>query len=375
MRRLAVGILSVCALAALPAPALAATASVSIKRVFYAAGPGEVNDLTISASGGDFVLSDSAAAIAASHPCSGGGTTATCPSAGIIGFTLSGADEADSLRNTTSTPSTLSGGDGNDSLEGGSGTDTLRGNKGIDTLSGGAGDDLIDVRGDRGDIVSCGSGDDTVRADGSDLIATDCETIERPTTPPPGTPGTPGDGPDPAPPGGGLLGPAETRTLDPGACAVDRMGTPGVDLLDGTGLGDNLFGLQGDDVLRGQRNDDCLFGGAGSDRLIGGPDDDHLLGDDSETGVAGNDRLLGNGGSDLLVGGPGNDRIRGGAGNDRLAAGLGRNRLRGGSGNDRLTAVNGKRDRLNCGAGRDRARADSVDLVRGCERVRRTTGR
>jgi len=31
-------------------------------------------------------------------------------------------------------------------------------------------------------------------------------------------------------------------------------------------MGDNLFGLQGDDVLRGGRNDDCLFGGAGRDR-------------------------------------------------------------------------------------------------------------
>ncbi|HEX6652526.1 MAG TPA: calcium-binding protein [Thermoleophilaceae bacterium] len=370
MRRLAVGSV-VCALAALPAPALAATASVSIKRVFYAAAPAEINDLTISLSGGDFVLSDSGAAIAAGPPCSGAGTTAACPSAGIIGFTVSGADEADSLRNTTPTASTLSGGDGNDSLEGGSGDDTLRGNKGIDTLSGGAGDDFIDVRGDRGDIVSCGGGDDTVRADASDLIATDCETVERPTAPPP----TPGNGPDPSRPGGGLLGPVETGTLDPGACAMDRLGTPGVDLLDGTDLGDNLFGLQGDDVLRGGRNDDCLFGGAGSDRLIGGPDDDRLLGDDSETGVAGNDRLLGKGGSDLLRGGAGNDRIKGGAGNDRLDGGPGVNRLRGGSGNDRLTAVNGKRDLLNCGPGRDRAWADGVDLVRGCERVRRTPKR
>ena len=79
------------------------------------------------------------------------------PGAGIIGFTVSGGDEPDSVRNTTSTASTLSGGDGNDSLEGGPGNDTLRGNKGVDTLSGGGGDDLIDVRGDRGDIVNCGS--------------------------------------------------------------------------------------------------------------------------------------------------------------------------------------------------------------------------
>lgn len=366
MRRLAAGIVSVCALAALAAPALAATVSVSIKRVFYAAAPAEVNDLTISRSGGDFVFSDTGAGIAAGPPCSGAGTTATCPSAGIIGFTVTGADEADSLRNNTAMASTLSGGDGNDSLEGGPGNDTLRGNKGIDTLSGGGGDDLIDVRGDRGDIVSCGGGNDTARADASDLVATDCETIERPAAP-----GAPGEGPDPAPPAGGLLGPVETRTLDPGACGVDRLGTPGVDLLDGTDLGDSLFGLQGDDVLRGRSNDDCLFGGAGSDRLSGGPDDDRLLGDDSETGIAGNDRLLGNRGSDLLLGGPGNDRIKGGPGNDRLVSGPGRNRLRGGGGNDRLGAVNGKRDRVDCGAGRDRARVDGFDLVRGCERVRR----
>ena len=55
--------------------------------------------------------------------------------------------------------------------------------------------------------------------------------------------------------------------------------------------------------------------------------------------------------------------------------GPGRNRLRGGRGNDRLSAANGKRDLVNCGAGRDRARVDAFDLVRGCERVRRTVTR
>lgn len=370
MRRPAVGIVSLCALAALPASALGATASVSIKRVFYAAAPAEINNLNVSVSGADFVLSDPGATIVASPPCSGSGSTASCPNAGIIGFTVTGGDGADSIRNTTPTPSTLSGGDGNDSLEGGASNDTLRGNQGIDTLSGGAGNDLVDVRGDRGDVVSCGSGDDTVRADSSDLVATDCETVERHPAPSPPS-GSPGTGPDPSPPAGGLLGPAETGTLDPGACAMDRLGTPGADVLDGTDLGDNLFGLQGDDVVNGRRNDDCLFGGLGSDRLLGARGDDRLLGDDSETGVAGNDRLLGNAGDDLLVGGPGTDRLRGGAGDDRLVGGPGRNRLRGGPGNDRLDGVNGKRDRLSCGNGQDRARADSFDLVRGCEQVRR----
>src|SRR3954471_1528390 len=104
MRRLAVGLVSVCALFVLPASALGATASVSIKRVYYAAADAEVNDLAISLSGADFVLSDSGASIAASPPCSGSGSAVSCPSAGIIGFTVTGGNEADSLRNTTSTP-------------------------------------------------------------------------------------------------------------------------------------------------------------------------------------------------------------------------------------------------------------------------------
>jgi Ca2+-binding RTX toxin-like protein len=345
-----------CVLAVLPATALGGTASVSIKRVFFAAAPGEVNNLGVSLSGTDYVLTDSGAAVAAGPGCSASGNTAVCAATAIIGLTVSGGDGADSLTNSTSTPSTLSGGDGNDALEGGSGNDTLRGNQGIDTLSAGAGDDLVDVRGDRGDIVNCGAGDDTVRGDGADVIASDCETVDRGPAP---SPPPPASGPSPT--SGALLGPVETGTLDHGACAMDRLGTPGDDRIDGTASGDSLFGLQGNDVLNGQANDDCLFGGVGSDRLSGAAGDDRLLGDDANDAVPGNDRLFGNAGNDLLVGGPGRDRLRGGAG---------RNRLRGGSGNDRLNALNGRRDRVNCGKGRDTARVDGFDRVRGCEQVR-----
>jgi Ca2+-binding RTX toxin-like protein len=344
-------------LAVLPVTALGGTASVSIKRVFYAAAPGEVNNLSVSLSGADYVLVDSGATVDAGTGCSASGNAATCAGAGIIGLTVSGGDGADSLTNSTSTASTLSGGDGNDSLEGGSGGDTLRGNQGIDTLSAGAGDDFVDVRGDRGDVVNCGAGDDAVRADGADLVASDCETVDRG-----GAPAPPPSASGPSPTAGALLGPVETGTLDQGACATDRLGTPDDDRIDGTALGDSLFGLQGDDVLKGHANDDCLFGGVGSDRLSGAAGNDRLLGDDAGRAVPGNDRLFGNAGNDLLVGGPGRDRLRGGAG---------RNRLRGGLGSDRLNAVNGRRDRVNCGKGRDTARVDSFDRVRGCEQVRR----
>jgi Ca2+-binding RTX toxin-like protein len=362
---------AVCALAVAPGVAAGSTASISIKRIFYAPAPGEVNQLTVTAAGADYGLSDPGATIQPGAGCTGGPHDVVCAGAGLIGLTLSGGDGGDSLENTTALPSTFSGGDGADSLKGGSGDDTLRGNQGIDTVSGGAGDDFIDVRGDRADIVICGPGSDDVRADGSDLIGSDCEQADRGGAPPPPPDGGPVAGPTPA--AGGLLGPTESRTLDPGACANDRLGTSAPDRLDGTDMGDNLYGLQGDDVLVGHALDDCLFGGLGADALAGSRGDDRLLGDDPGTGVPGRDRLSGDAGNDLLEGGPGADRLRGGRGNDRLVAGGGNNRLSGGRGSDRLSAANGRRDRISCGLGTDFARVDSFDRVRGCEHVRRVS--
>jgi Ca2+-binding RTX toxin-like protein len=380
-RKAAVGGLCIavlCALAVFPAGALAATVFVQNKRIFYTAEPGEVNDLVISAQGSSYRFSDPDATITAGPGCSVSGQEASCSADAINGITVNVGDEADNVENTTPTPSTLSGGDGADSLEGGSGNDTLRGNEGVDTHSGGAGDDFIDSRGDRPDVVSCGIGNDTVRADAADSIAADCETIDR---------GSPLPAPSPA--GSALLGPGETRNLNPGACAQEVLGGTGDDLLNGTALGDSLFGLQGNDILNGLEGDDCLVGGVGSDSLYGGTGSDRLLGDDSRKGVGGADRLFGKAGNDLLVGGSGADRLsggsgrdrlsgnagddflRGGGGRDRLSGGRGHNRLLGGAGNDRLNGVNGRFDRLNCGRGHDRALADSIDRLRGCERVRR----
>jgi hypothetical protein len=106
----------------------------------------------------------------------------------------------------------------------------------------------------------------------------------------------------------------------PAACARSQRGTRRDDVLRGTDAGDRLEGRSGDDVLRGFAGDDCLAGQAGADLLIGG---------------AGADRLLG------------------------------------GSGGDRIDARDGSRDRVICGSGRHRARADDVDAVRGCERIAR----
>ena len=152
----------------------------------------------------------------------------------------------------------------------------------------------------------------------------------------------------------GWHGPITARPTGP--CASERRGSDLSDTLDGTADGDRLLGLAGPDVLRGLAGDDCLDGGLGNDLLLG---------------ASGNDRLSGGSGDDDLSGGPGNDRISGGAGADRIEDTAGANRISAGAGEDVLVAVNRRRDRIDCGSGRDGARVDRRDVVRGCEQVRR----
>ena len=96
---------------------------------------------------------------------------------------------------------------------------------------------------------------------------------------------------------------------------------------------------------------------SGADRLVGTPR---------------RDVLRGLGGSDTILGGAGDDVLDGGSGNDTLVGGRGRDVLYGRAGNDVLSVRDGRRDRVSCGAGRDRVIADRLDAVaRDCERVSR----
>nr|MBA3585322.1 VCBS repeat-containing protein [Gemmatimonadota bacterium] len=195
----------------------------------------------------------------------------------------------------------------------------------------------------------------------------------------PATPGATGSAPPPA-------------GLKPGACANEKRGTSKAETINGTTAGDRIFGLGGNDVINGLQGDDCLLGGDGKDKLSGAEGNDRLQGDgandilgggsanDRLTGGAGDDKLSGGSGRDThsggagrdkLSGGTGNDRLSGGAGNDTINGGQGTNRPSGGSGNDTINSANGKRETVSCGSGRDVARADRVDRLRGCERVLR----
>jgi Ca2+-binding RTX toxin-like protein len=112
----------------------------------------------------------------------------------------------------------------------------------------------------------------------------------------------------------------------------------------GTAAGDILFGTKGRDVICGLGGNDMLDGQGGNDVLVGG---------------LGADQLNGGGGNDVLYGGPGNDKLQGDAGNDSVF---------GGDGRDTLWAWDGFADRLNGGAGVDRAWKDKLDAVKLVER-------
>jgi Ca2+-binding RTX toxin-like protein len=93
---------------------------------------------------------------------------------------------------------------------------------------------------------------------------------------------------------------------------------------------------------------------------------------DRLVGTARRDTLRGLGGPDTILGLAGDDLLDGGSGNDTLVGGSGRDVLLGRSGNDVLSVRDGRRDRVACGAGRDRVIADRLDVVaRDCERVAR----
>ena len=125
------------------------------------------------------------------------------------------------------------------------------------------------------------------------------------------------------------------------------------------------LGTAGADVIRGTAGADRIQGRGGNDVICG------LGGKDTIDGGAGNDRIDAGSGNDTVTAGAGNDVVNGGAGNDTLTAGRGRDTVAGAGGRDLLALRDGARDAGNCGAGRDRARADATDRLKACEAVAR----
>ena len=223
--------------------------------------------------------------------------------------------------------STLIGTDEADQLAGGETPDQIYGEGGNDTLTGAG----------SGDYLEAGSGDDTVDGgDGVDL----------------------------------LLGGTGNDRIDAGTGSDVVYAGAGEDL---------VLGGQGDDTLFGQSEPDRLFGGAGRDRIyasLGGDFVDAGSGADRISAEGGAATILAGGGDDIVTGsggvidvqgGGGRDRIRTGEANDRISGGGGSDSIDAGAGDDTMNALDGRRDRVNCGDGQDTAAVDPFDIVSGCE--------
>ncbi len=151
-------------------------------------------------------------------------------------------------------------------------------------------------------------------------------------------------------------------------------GTPGRDLILAGGLGDQIYGLEGDDCIIGAEGDDYVEGGPGNDQIYGWIGHDLLIGDDGDDqifgrdgfdvliGGNGNDTLTGHDDEDYLYGGPGNDIFYGGNDIDRIQAGPGDDQLFGEVGEDVLNGEAGN-DVYDGGLGADVCIADPADLT------------
>ncbi|WP_328451403.1 calcium-binding protein [Streptomyces sp. NBC_00386] len=171
----------------------------------------------------------------------------------------------------------------------GDGNDTATVTDVLATISGGKGNDVI--KGDSGAVLFGDDGND--RIDGGGGLY-----------------------------GEGSFGGAGNDTMT--NCEDGCSGGPGNDSLTGTATGQDsngLFGGDGDDVIHGAAGADVVDGGNGNDKLYGGSGNDKISGgrgNDKLYGDSGNDKIYGNSGNDLLHGGTGTDTLSGGPGTDKV---------------------------------------------------------
>lgn len=141
-----------------------------------------VNDITTLQTATNVIVSG--AGLTALAPCSGGGTSVTCPLAGtrMITADLQGGDDVFASVGVT-LPQSVNGhagndritsGAGDDVLTGGTGNDTLDGRAGIDEYFGEANDDTILAKDNARERIACGADNDLVTNDFVDVLA-ECE--------------------------------------------------------------------------------------------------------------------------------------------------------------------------------------------------------
>ena len=223
-------------------------------------------------------------------------------------------------------PTTVIGGDGNDTLRTGSGDDSIVGGDGDDYLSAAKGDDVI--RGGGGNDRMFGSdGHDEIAATGGNNTVSGGTGDDTVTT---------GAGADSIVTNGGddsvVAGAGDDTVKTAGGDDTVLAGN-GDDFVSSGSQADSVEGGSGHDELRTGNGKDTVVAGVGNDTVVAG------RGDDTVFGSAGNDSVAGNNGDDLLVGGTGDDTLGGNRDRDALFGGAGVDVLNAGSHDDLLVAA------------------------------------
>jgi len=153
-------------------------------------------------------------------------------------------------------------------------------------------------------------------------------------------------------------------------------GTGGDDTLTGTDNRDHIRALSGADTVDAKAGRDLVNAGRGKDTVQAGAGRDIVLagfGDDTVDGGPGPDLIFAQRGVDTISGGDGPDVLWALARKDvTKQADEPADTLDGGAGHDRFHVRDGEPDKVTCGPGFDRVRADRKDVVANdCEQVRR----
>jgi Ca2+-binding RTX toxin-like protein len=221
-----------------------------------------------------------------------------------ITVSLLGGNDRLEIASNIEKPSTVTGGDGNDSITSGSGQDNIHGNVGNDQLRGGNGKDAL--FGDDGSdfLDGGGQGDDLNGGAGLDSVSyAGRAAAVKVTLDNLANDGFQGNTTEPAE-GDNVHSDIERISGGNGSDNLSGVGAPGPVTIEGGNGNDSITGGNFNDNLNGGNGNDLVHGGNGNDLVTGG---------------AGNDNLNGDDGSDNLNGGDGADRMSGGGGIDQVS--------------------------------------------------------